>query len=393
MPAFTSPGFGGRTSPMLRICGDEEGHVEIESMVTKGARAGKVYDLEHIHTVWEDRRLRRLMGNEVVYPPSPKAVKAIVEYANWANYYPEDASTCARLRGRLAEYVGIKDGADWITLGNGSLEIMDLLYRVFLSEGDDILLPSPDYSPYARRACLFGSRIVDVIPGAGFSYRIEDFIRALTRQTKLIILSRPNNPTGNMVSRKVIEDLCATERIVLVDEAYAQFAGESVCDMVASHRNLVVSRTFSKAMGLAGIRLGFVVTTPEIVGYLNRVRVPMNVSLLAMVAALAALEDQPYIEEITGRVVEARNAFFDALAGIPGIKPFPSAGNFVLMNCAATGKPASAFCECLMANGYSVRLFANARGLPGDQYFRVTIGTRDDMVAIAEVIHQLATSG
>jgi len=366
--------------------------MRIDEMVTRAAKAGEVYRLDHFHDVWNAPTVRRLMGNEVVYPPSPKAIRAIVEFASSANYYPEDASTNETLRARLAEYVGIQDGAAWIALGNGSLEIIDMLYRVFVDEGDDILLPCPEYSPYVRRAQLFGARIIDVIPSADFAYEANDFLRKVTARTKMIIMSRPSNPTGNLVSRALVETLCNTARIVVVDEAYAQFAGETVCDLVEKYPNLIVSRTFSKAMGLAGIRLGFVVANPEVVDYVNRVRVPMNVNLMASVAALAALDDLDYIQQVTRKVVDARDQFTEELERIPGLRAFASAGNSVLLCCEGTKKPASAFHQRLLQEGYSVRLFANARGLPGDVYFRVSVGTPQDMKRIAEVIRLMAAS-
>jgi len=360
--------------------------------LTKAAKAGEMYNLDYLRDAWQEPRPRRLMGNETVYPPSPKAVKAIAEFAPLANYYAEDASTIDELRRGLAEYVGLEDAADWVTLGNGSLELIETLYRVFLEDGDEVLVPSPEYSVYVRRAKLFGANVVDVMPDRDFRYDLENFTRVLTPRTKMIVLTRPNNPTGDLVSRKLLEGLTARDCIVVVDEAYAQFARETVCDMLANHPNLVVLRTFSKAMGLAGVRLGFAVANPEIIGYLNRIRVPLNVSLIAKVAAQAALNDLAYIEGVTHKVIEARDRFVEELKRIPGIRPFPSAGNFVLIDCEGTRKAASEIQNHLREKGFMVRLFAGARGLPGDHYLRVSVGTPEDMRLVANEIKACAAA-
>lgn len=363
--------------------------MDLYQKTSEAVKAGRVYNLGHLHKAWGDQRRRRLMANELVYSPSPKVLKAVKDFANKLNYYAEDASTNTALKAKLASYVGLKDGADWITLGNGSMEIIDMLLRTFVDDGDEVLLPTPEYSPYVYRSVLAGGCVVDVIPAQDFSYTVESFIKLLTPRSKLIILSRPNNPTGYLIAREEIAALCATERIVWVDEAYAEFAEETVCDMLAEHPNLIVTRTFSKAIGLAGLRLGYIVANPEVISYVERVRVPCNVNLLAQIAADAALDDRAHININTRRIIQEREFLYKELAKLPGIKPFLSAGNFVLINCAATGKPASEYCARLFEAGYIVRKFAQARGLPGDEYFRVTIGSHDDMEGVLKEIRAL----
>ncbi len=220
--------------------------------VSQGVKNSKLYNLDHFHMAWENPSLRRLMGNELLYPPSPKVVEAIKSMAAMVNYYPEDPSTNIKLLNALADYVGIKGGAEWITLGNGSMEIIDMLPHTFIDPGDEILLPSPDYSPYARRPVIFGAKIVDVIPDKNFEYTAEDFTSKITPKTKMIIITRPNAPIGNLIKKEVIEELCGTDCIIVVDEAYVEFSEQHICDLVPKYSNFIISRTFSKAMGLAG---------------------------------------------------------------------------------------------------------------------------------------------
>jgi histidinol-phosphate aminotransferase len=299
-----------------------------------------------------------------------------------ANYYPEDVLTDKILRSKLADYVGLDGMEDWITVGNGSMEIIDMLYKTFLDEGDEVLVPTPDYSPYARRAPLYGARVVNLQPSEEFCYSADTFLSRTTPKTKMIFTSSPNNPTGYSLSQAVVKSLCASDNIVVIDEAYAEFARVSICDMVPNHPNLIVSRTFSKAMGLAGIRLGFVIANPEVIGYINRVRTPLNISLISHTAAIAAIEDRKYIEANVQCIIHDRDFLYLELSKLPGLRTFRSNGNFILLNCRETGKQATEYQEYFQEKGYLIRAFVNGRGLPGNEYFRITIGTHEDVLGV-----------
>jgi histidinol-phosphate aminotransferase len=265
--------------------------------------------------------------------------------------------------------------------------------RAFLNAGDEVLLPCPDYSPYTRRPLLFGGKVVDVVPsGQDFQYDLEDFTSRITPRTKLAIISRPNAPVGNMVSRKLIEGLLAAGIVVVVDEAYAEFSSQTLSDMLLKYNNLIISRTFSKAMGLGGIRLGFLVAQPEVIKIIEKIRVPLNVSLLTQVAALAALEDADWIRKNTEKTIESRDRFFENVDRIPGIKAYPSEGNFILINCEGSGKKAAQFEKYLFEHDFLVRSFSNSRGLPGEYFFRITVGTEEDMLSVNALIAEFAKS-
>lgn len=363
--------------------------MDLYQKTSKAVKVGEVYNLEHFDKAWANQSLRRLMGNELVYPPSPKVVQAVKDILDKANYYPEDITTDRMLRERLADYVDLKGKADWITVGNGSMEIIDMLYKAFLDDGDELLLPTPDYSPYSRRAPLYGAKVVDVLPVEDFTYTLESFTRLLTPKTKMIFASRPNNPTGHSLKREVVTGLCETGRIVVIDEAYVEFSNDPAEDLLEKYPNLIISHTFSKAMGLAGVRLGFIVTNPEIIGYINRIRTPLNISLLAHVAGIAAVDDRAYIQANAKKVMEDREYLYQEVKKIPGLYPYPSTGNFVLINCKDSGFTATDFYERFLEAGYLVRSFVNGRGLPGNQFFRITIGTRQDVEGCLAVIRSM----
>ncbi|HHY88707.1 MAG TPA: histidinol-phosphate aminotransferase family protein [Chloroflexi bacterium] len=364
--------------------------MDLEKFVSKSAKAGEIYNLNHFRTGWH-RPVRRLMGNELVFPPSPKVIEAVKNIADKLNYYPEDALTDVELREKLAEYSGLPGRPDWITCGCGSSEIIDMLYETFLDEGDEIILSNPDYSPYARRTKLYGAVVVEVQPAdEDFNYTLESFTGKITPKTKMIMLSRPNNPDGHQVPKSLVRGLLETGLIIVVDEAYVEFGEDSCEDMLDEYENLIISHTFSKAMGLAGIRLGWIVARPEIINYVNAIRTPLNVGLVTHVAAIAAIEDADYIRANAARIKADREYFFNEIKKIPGMRPIPSQANFVMVDCLESGLKASEITNHLLERGYLIRCFVNARGLPGDRYYRVTIGTHEDVVNVLNEIKAYA---
>ena len=364
--------------------------MNLKDKVSQGVKNSKIYNLDHFREAWENPNLRRLMGNELLYPPSPQVIEAVQSMIQYANFYPEDAPTNKELLEALADYVGIEGGADWITLGNGSMEIIDMLPHTFINPGEEVLLPAPDYSPYSRRPQIFGAKVVDIIPDENYEYALKDFTAKVTPKGKMIILSRPNAPIGNLIDRSIIEKLCELDLIVVVDEAYSEFSQENVCDLLPKYENMIISRTFSKAMGLGGIRLGFIVAHPEVINYVNHIRVPENISVLTQAAALAALQDIGYIKKNVQLVIKSREWFQDEVEKIPGIKVFRSKGNSVLLNSDGTGKLAAEFVAYLLANGYIVRNLSGGRNMESQGFFRITVGTQDDMENVARLIKEFA---
>ena len=175
-----------------------------------------------------------------------------------------------------------------------------------------------------------------------------------------------------------------------MDEAYAEFSEQNLCDLLPKYENFIISRTFSKAMGLGGIRLGYLVAHPEVIGYIDRIRVPENTSVMTQTAALAALEDIEYIKANVKRVIAAREWFQVEVRKVPGVKVFPSKGNSVLLNVDGTGKTAEEFVTLIRQNKFLVRNLSGGRNMSGNGFFRVTVGTDQDMQAVAKLIKDFA---
>jgi histidinol-phosphate aminotransferase len=339
------------------------------------------YDQIHVTKCWQDPSIRRQMSNESNYAPIPAVQEAICKAAANANYYAEDPSYALSLRQKLADYSSVK--AENIALGNGSIEVLDLLFQVLLAEPgkDEAILLQPDYSAYVPRLKYFGWKINFAQLSAGMDKAADQVLAAITENTKFVLLSRPNNPMGTVMPREEITRMLETGKLIIVDEAYVEMAdeGTSVSEWVNQYDNLVVLRTFSKGFCLAGIRLGYMLANPELVRYINRSRHIFNVNIAAMAAGEAAMDHLDEYRQIFRKLAETRDWLSAELAKIPGFKPVPSQANFVMVDVKASGKTATECVDLLLKKGFFVRNFAKKAGMEPDTHFRISVGLRKDM--------------
>jgi len=317
----------------------------------------------------------KLASNENPLGPSPAAVAAIRESAAGVGLYPDGSAF--ELKHALATHLDVEPGQ--LTLGNGSNDVLVLLAEAFLAPGIEAV-----YSEYAF--LLYGlvvqatgatARIAPAIATPGADYLGHDLaaMRALIGpKTRIVFIANPNNPTGTWLRAAELEAFVASlpaDVLVVVDEAYAEYASEAdypdCTRWLARYPNLVVTRTFSKIHGLAGLRVGYAVSHPEIADLLNRIRQPFNVSLPGLAAARAALADQAHVQR--SREVNAAGIALltEGLAAL-GYRPLPSIGNFVLVE---VGEQAGALYGALLQAGVIVRPVANY-GLPA--YLRISTG-------------------
>ncbi|MDT8437168.1 MAG: histidinol-phosphate transaminase [Gemmatimonadota bacterium] len=284
--------------------------------------------------------------------------------------YPDPAN--GALRTALAERTGVRPEALWF--GNGSDEAIDLLVRAVAGPGDPVVVPAPSYGVYAQRAAAHGARAREVMLDAEFDLDV-DLTAAAARGAKLVFLCSPNNPTGRLLSRDRVLGLLGRVRgLVAVDEAYVDFAGEdaSLLRLAGGEgplERLVVLRTFSKAWGLAGARVGWLAGAPPLVEALSRLGLPYPLSAPAARAATLALDRADLVRERTARLVAERGRLAGALAAL-GLRVLPSDANFL---CFFVPDPGAA--QAALAAGHGV-IVRNRSGLPGlDGALRVTVGT------------------
>lgn len=331
-------------------------------------------------------RLIKLNSNESPYLPSPRVARALGDFSQY-NLYPDPDGRA--LIADLAAYVNVAPAH--IVLSNGSNELITKLWSVFLSPGESVLTSPPTFSLYTTATTLAGAEMIDVPRRDGYALDIPAIRAALRDDTKLIILCSPNNPTGNLVSRADVEALLETGRIVVVDEAYVEFAGddalaESPISMVPHHDNLVVLRTFSKWAGLAGLRLGYGIFPTWLVPHVRKLQLPFEVNLAAHIAARETLADLPLLRERIAELVVEREHLYALLCTQPYLRAFPSRGNFLLAEITDPRLTVAEFRSRMEAAGIILRYF---RTPDLARHVRLTVGTAEHTAALARVLAEL----
>ncbi len=308
-----------------------------------------------------------LASNESPYGPSPAVLRTLRRELKFLGNYPEPRF--AKLKAVIGEYLKVKP--DCISIGNGSDELMDLVCKAFVDPGDRVLIPVPTFAMYELSCRLYGGKPVFYsLPS--FEWRADELVR-VARGKKMAFIGRPNNPTGNALSIRGLRELLKVGNLVFVDEAYADFAGYSVTDLAVKSKNLVVLRTFSKAFGLAGLRIGYAVGNPDIIKVLERIRAPFNVNRLARAAAIAALKDARYVRKVV-RSIESGRAYLARELSSLGLVVLPSEANFIMVDVSPFGVDAQEFCDLLAKRKVFVRDLSSFRGA-GKMYVRITVGT------------------
>jgi len=287
----------------------------------------------------------KLDANENLYGCSPRVSQALASYPD-LNIYPDNGQT--RLRKLLEGYTGVD--AKYIVAGSASNQLIDLVLRLFISRGDEVINCVPTFGIYRFSTELCGGTLVEIPRGDNFAVSVKAVKAAIDRKTKIIILANPNNPTGNITPRQDILELVDTGLPVLVDEAYYEFSGQTVVPLVSQYENLMVLRTFSKWAGLAGLRVGYGFFPPKIADYLLRIKIPYNVNVAAMVAVEESLKDADYLMGRVKAIIAERDRMFGELKKLEWLKPFPSQANFIL-------------CEVLNGDGKGLRQKLQDRGI------------------------------
>lgn len=330
----------------------------------------------------------KLDANENPYGPLPGVAEALAAYPHY-HIYPDPQQS--ELRELLAGQMGV-DAAS-IVASHGADELLDLICRLFLSPGDAILNTPPTFGMYSFDAQLTGAQVIDVWRRGDYSLPVEDVVnlfgardeslsveelisqaRGSARRIKLLFLTSPNNPSGNWLADEDLRRLLALPVMVALDEAYVEFADHpSRAAWVAQHPNLVVLRTFSKAAGIAGLRLGYGIFPDWLLPHLWKFKQPYNVNVAASVAGIASMRNLAAMQAVVGKLRQERARLYQLLAQFPFLEPVPdSQANFIL--CRVTGRDARELKESLERQGILVRHYRK----PGlENCIRISIGRPD----------------
>ncbi len=299
--------------------------------------------------------LVRLDANENPYGPSPRVARALARYEGHG-FYPDYQA----LAEAIARYAGT--GPENVVLGNGGDEIIDLAVRIFVAPGEAAIDCPPCFSMYAVSTRAHRGRLLSVPRQEDFSLDVAG-IEALANsegvevRPKLLFVTSPGNPDGLAIPLDTIRRLLQLPLAVVVDEAYVEFGVESAVPLLDAYPNLIVLRTFSKWAGMAGLRLGYALTSPAIAGAMERLRPPYNVNAAAVVAALATFDDLSHARATIDRTIAERERLQAALAALPGVQPLPGQANFVF--CRFADRTGREVADALAGRGILVRSFSD----------------------------------
>lgn len=303
-----------------------------------------------------------LNSNENPYEPSEEVKKAYIESITKINRYPD--ASYSKLKRAISEYLGFDE--NMIAVGCGSSELISRTCEILLEELDKVVIPMPSYSLYLTYAMLRNSSLLLPIFK---NYSINpDFFEE--EKPKLSIICSPNNPTGNIVDRKIAEKIAENSDYVLIDEAYAEFAEENLLDLVNEFGNVIILRSFSKFFGLAGLRIGYAVAKKDIVEALEKVRLPFAIPTPGVATAISAIKSLDYYKEIRNKIIKERERVFKELKKL-GFEVYPSEANFLLFKAEK-----DIFVE-MLNHGIVVRTLIGFMGLDGT-FIRMSIGRREE---------------
>jgi len=332
-----------------------------------------VLNMPSYHPPLAGRQGMRLDFNENTDACSPRVLQRLQRLsADDLVKYPEREP----LEAVIAEFLNVTPGE--VLLTNGVDEAIHLLCQAYLDPEDEAVIVVPAYSMYAVYVAATGAELVRVRAGKDFSFPLRDVKNSISRRTRLIAIANPNNPTGRVARCEELVEIArsAPDALLLVDEAYFEFYGKTMLDYRNEARNVLVARTFSKAYGMAGLRLGVLIGDEDQIRGLRRVASPYNVNAVALACLPDALEDHAYIQEYVHEVREGRARLEQALNSA-GVQYWPSEANFVLLRAGQSKADAANFVEQMRQRGILVRDRSADEGCEG--CVRVTLGRRQVM--------------
>lgn len=361
--------------------------MKLEKFVKKSISNVPLYvsgkTIEEIASIYgiEVDNIIRLASNENPLGPSPAALEAAEEALKVSHLYPdpEAKDLCSALK----EYMNINSE---IVVGNGSDDVLEQIVKIFVEYGNSALIAVPTFSYYSILVKMYGGIPYNIPLKKGknsFSFDVNSILNSVESKTKLIFICSPNNPTGNSISESELEEILETEKVVVLDEAYKEFSESSMAELTETYSNLVVTGTFSKAFGLAGLRAGYCACNTALKELILKVKQPFNVSFVAQNAALAALKDVEHLERSVKLARNGRECIIKRARGL-GLKAYDSQGNFVLIK--VEGKPE--IVEDLFRKGIIVRGCGSFPGL-SEEYFRVSVGLENENKMFVDSLREI----
>jgi len=323
----------------------------------------------------------KLNQNECPFDVPEELKREIVDEALAANWGRYPGFVPREVREAIGRRHGL--GPEHVLIGNGSNELIQAVFQTTLAQGDRVVLPAPTFTLYALMGQVAGADIRTVYLKADMTFDVDRLVEESAHpDVKLVVLCSPNNPTGSMISPEDTATVAeATQGLVVVDEAYYEFCGVSCIDLLDRLPNLVITRTFSKALGAAGLRLGYLAADPALVREIEKVKLPYNVNVISLLSAHKLIAQDALIEERAALIRSERQRVYEGLQDLPGIRPYPSHANFVLFEAE---RPVSEVFHGLIDRGVLIRDVSRYPML--ERGMRVTIGLPEENDAFLEAL-------
>jgi len=343
-------------------------------------------DIDFVKQKYKVRRVIKLASNENPYPLPYRILKKIKKFLRNINRYPD--MHYSELKKNIAKKENLL--VEEILPGNGSDEILELFFKCFIKKGDRVLIFSPSFSYYKILTEIYKAKVV-LVKLRNFRFDINEILKKI-KEVKVIILCNPNNPTGTYLNKKdltfLIEKL-KKNQFLCIDEAYYNFADSndfpdsvSLFNKYKKGKNILITRTFSKLYGLAGLRIGYGIANKDIIKLLNKLRAPFNVNYIAMQTVKYLLKDKKYVQKIKKKILDVKYFFYEELKEL-NLFFIPSQTNFVLVKFPFSGEMVFNY---LLSNGIIIRIF-NSKELK--DYARITIGKKGEMKILVKYLKKI----
>lgn len=329
----------------------------------------------------------KLGSNENPWGPAPGVYDAINDAVCEMNRYPE--SNHEYLKEKIAEYAGVR--ADQVIVGgDGADEIFDVLAKTLIEPGDEFITHPPTYTYYEY---IFKQQFAKPVYAKWIVEEnrldVESVLDSITDKTRAIFLCTPNNPTGGLIAQEdIIRVIEATDALVVVDEAYWEFSETNNVNLLDKYDNVFIIRTFSKVMGLAGLRIGYGLSNPELLEKMNRIKPVFSLTVPSQKAVLATLADRDFIEESTRKAIDEREYLYESVNAIDNLHIYKSKSNYLLIDLHDCGYTATELADKLMQHGIIVRDCTSFQDLD-EYYIRISVETHPKNVKFIEVLKEL----
>lgn len=320
--------------------------------------------------IFPEGEVINLSSNENPYEPSEEVKKAYINALTKIGRYPD--ASYSKLKKAISEYLGVEK--ERISVGCGSSELISRVFDALVEEADKVVIPMPSYSLYLLYAFL---RNAIVLTPVFKNYELDESFFDEIDATLTVICS-PNNPTGNTVRKKVVERIAENSKYLVIDEAYAEFSDENFLEFALEFDNVIILRSFSKFFGLAGLRIGYAISSREIANAIEKIRLPFAISAPAVEAAISAIGSIDYYEELKRKIISERERIFSELRRM-GFEVLPSKANFLLVRAEKD------MAEFLKESGIVVRRIENVLGLDG-VHLRITVGRENENDALLDTL-------